>query len=475
MAHKVREKKNVKRKIKLRNTKQTLQLIGMLWVGMALLACLTMLRSKVTIEEEQTLEANTHKADTKETVEAFYTPFNVEQEPEINVVGDLFVLQFPLEEDWMGNPFAMGFVPNEDLGKELVQEHGYKFFLEGLMNDNPYVQWYSAYRLVEFYNSGSKEEIMMALAQVEQNTSYKEVENACRFTMNILSQTPEQEEKISCSDEGEMIFTRFFETNLGGGQKVYIIKGEKLSELFVWKDQEYLAGVKEVKIAKDGSYAWIYLQKGNQLYNYVIDLQETKYPYYATRNTLLSNDGEQGNELLELSRSLMDKVSEQEPFLLDGVQVEGNWTEDNTLQIACGEERYTYLPDTKELKIGYKAEWDEYYDYTRFVKELEDKGIPFQQKAHYYSSVFSTIREELSIGKESVLIYEYNTSEEMQSISNSINPLGTKLGNKTISNKQNTHLYKKGRLIVLYYGANKEIMDTLKGQLGEQFAGTATS
>ncbi|PHV71934.1 hypothetical protein CS063_00200 [Sporanaerobium hydrogeniformans] len=461
----------MKKMVRLKNTRHTLELVVLLLVGGVLLVVLSFLQTQMETEKEVKTELVEQNAGKEQTIEAFYAPLDVEEEESDSAVTDLFVLQFPLAEDWNTEPFSSGFVPNEGLGKELVKEYGYKLFIQGLKQDNPYVQWYSAYRLIEFYNSGFREEIMIHLAELQQETPYEEVRAASRFAINVLSNQPEEESRLIRTKEGLLVFTRFFETQLGGGQKVYLVKDNKLSELFVWKDEEHLVGVKHIVLSQDSKYAWIGLQGKEKFYSYIISLQETKYPYYATSQTLFSNDGEQDVELSALNekwRNISSKISFEDPQ--QGI-LEGKWTEEGTLELAYKEQHYTYLPETKELKEGYKVEWDANYDYIAFVKGLEKQGVHVVQKAHYFSSVFTTMREELEIGKESILVYEYASTKEMEKISQAINPLGTRLGDKLISSTRNTHLYKKGRLIVLYYGASKEIMGYLKKELGEQFAG----
>lgn len=123
-----------------------------------------------------------------------------------------------------GEMFHKKHIPNEELGKDLVEKYGYKLFLEGLKYDDAYINWYSAYRIIEFYNENHKEEILLELAACSVTSEFEEVKTAANFAMDVLSGQMDVYSRIKQAPDGSAIFTRFFDTQTGGGQKIYSVK-----------------------------------------------------------------------------------------------------------------------------------------------------------------------------------------------------------------------------------------------------------
>ncbi|MBU3803568.1 MAG: hypothetical protein H9872_02255 [Candidatus Cellulosilyticum pullistercoris] len=119
---------------------------------------------------------------------------------------------------------------DETLGADLVEQYGYKFFIQGLNYEHPLMNYYAAYRLAEYYGNRNLDEILLELASCKNKSDNKEVQTVCTWVMNILSSHLEEDEVL--------VFTRYSKSELQGGRKLYGLVGEKLVELASWQGEQ---------------------------------------------------------------------------------------------------------------------------------------------------------------------------------------------------------------------------------------------
>lgn len=131
--------------------------------------------------------------------------------------------------------------------------------------------------------------------------------------------------------------------------------------------------------------------------------------------------------------------------------------------------------DVKDTAEGL---WDKVTDTSMDYKEeklkteLEDKGYDLK-KVDSTDSYFSVDSHTYDIDGDQLTVYEYgeDETETMKTDVNSITDEGTKINNKTVEWKSNPHVYKKGRVVAIYDGENKDIINTLKDVLGHPILG----
>ena len=94
------------------------------------------------------------------------------------------------------------------------------------------------------------------------------------------------------------------------------------------------------------------------------------------------------------------------------------------------------------------------YTNTDFNKALEDKGYNLKES-------------------ETVTVYEYDTngSSTLESDLGSINSDGTIINGTKMEWANAPHIYKKGRIVVVYDGKNESVLTTLNDLLGSPLIG----
>lgn len=99
-----------------------------------------------------------------------------------------------------------------------------------------------------------------------------------------------------------------------------------------------------------------------------------------------------------------------------------------------------------------------------FIKSMEEKNYDFEV-SDVESTFIPTKSKIMKIGKDNIHIYIYNSNKEMEEDFKKI-----KNGNKYDNGEYGVivdwvdtpHIFKKGEIIVIYVGNNKEIIGSLK-------------
>ena len=68
-------------------------------------------------------------------------------------------------------------------------------------------------------------------------------------------------------------------------------------------------------------------------------------------------------------------------------------------------------------------------------------------------------------------VFEYENSEAMEKEASQVAPDGGSIGTSMVTWIDAPHFYKAGRIIVLYLGNDKAVLDLLNKVVGPQFAG----
>lgn len=378
----------MKRDKRLRRKKETILILTMLTV------CIILIKGVSSFTEILENDSDLIQKYTEKKSEAFKKKSNPLKETEVqSEEGDHIPLQdtkshqdtFEEESEAFfrtyskdlytgeGEMFNKKHIPSEELGKDLVDKYGYKLFLKGLEYDDAYINWYSAYRLIEFYNEDHKEEILLELAVCSVTSEFEEVKMAANFAMDVLSGQTDVYSRIKKGADGSAIFTRFFETQTGGGQKIYSVKNQFLQELLTQDDPKAGVTVKDMSISPNGHYLWVLMKNDLRYFAYVLPLETVQYPYRLRNLTTIQGSmGRNYTELANRAKSLLN-ADEKNTYLMQeeyGVSdIQARWTANELLEVQIAgeigqgkewiQEKFTYNPQTEAFIKGYESEKEE--------------------------------------------------------------------------------------------------------------------
>lgn len=108
------------------------------------------------------------------------------------------------------------------------------------------------------------------------------------------------------------------------------------------------------------------------------------------------------------------------------------------------------------------------YDEDDFKKEIEKKGYKLN-KVENSKSLLSVENDDYTINGDKISIYEYDEGAKstLEGDLRSITDNGMMINGSKVSWTNAAHIYKKGRVIVIYDGNNESVLTALKEVLGE--------
>jgi hypothetical protein len=111
------------------------------------------------------------------------------------------------------------------------------------------------------------------------------------------------------------------------------------------------------------------------------------------------------------------------------------------------------------------------YGTAEFMEELRAKGVEPETGDPVEQAFFSVTGSSINVNGESVQVFEYDSTETMESDAVLVDADGGSIGTSMVTWVATPHFYKKGRILVLYVGDNTEMLELLESVLGPQFAG----
>lgn len=84
---------------------------------------------------------------------------------------------------------------------------------------------------------------------------------------------------------------------------------------------------------------------------------------------------------------------------------------------------------------------------------------------------FTTEPKEVTVEGETVLQFTYPTTREARLDAAKIADDGSRVGARTLPWNGTPHFFRKENVMMLYVGSNQKVIDALKAEYGEQFAG----
>jgi hypothetical protein len=112
------------------------------------------------------------------------------------------------------------------------------------------------------------------------------------------------------------------------------------------------------------------------------------------------------------------------------------------------------------------------YSNNNFNKELEQKGYKLNE-GEMSTTNFSVQSKNYTLNGEKITVYEYDTKDgsTLESDLSRISSDGTTINGTKMEWAKAPHIYKKGRIVVVYDGNSESVLTTLKDLLGAPLIG----
>jgi hypothetical protein len=110
-------------------------------------------------------------------------------------------------------------------------------------------------------------------------------------------------------------------------------------------------------------------------------------------------------------------------------------------------------------------------DQASLVTALEAAGAAVEAGESITQAFFSPEGNIIKVNGADVQVFEYESTEAMESESSQVAPDGGSVGTSMMMWVDTPHFYKAGRIIALYVGSDTTILGLLEQILGPQFAG----
>ena len=330
---------------------------------------------------------------------------------------------------------------DEDLDHAVVNQYGYKLFLQGLRYKNPLMNYYSAYRLIEYYENQNKEEIMLELATCQSKSQDERVQIACEKVIDLLSLLEEDEIRV---------FGRFEENVLDGGKKIYKIDKNGLSILAKWAGQNE-AGLKIVSIAGNKEYALCSATSSERCYYYLLP---TTHTYEIKEDGVYYNQSKIQTELIS---NIGQLIGEQEiSEALEKNQIEWNWYFDSLIKVNIGKD-IEFINDAKKEILQTKEQFNQTFDMKYLETYFKEK---YEVSVEKSAAAIGTKAEvnHFIIDNEKVVVYEYaHLAQKNIEL----------LQQEQESERQTGRVWSKGKLRVYYRGVNNTLITQLNHIMGK--------
>ena len=110
-------------------------------------------------------------------------------------------------------------------------------------------------------------------------------------------------------------------------------------------------------------------------------------------------------------------------------------------------------------------------DQESLVKVLQAAGAKVESGDSITQEFFTPEGHTFKVNGGDLQVYEYPSADAMAQESSKVAPDGGSVGTSMMMWMDTPHFYKAGRIIVLYLGKDKALLDLLNKAMGPQFAG----
>lgn len=110
-------------------------------------------------------------------------------------------------------------------------------------------------------------------------------------------------------------------------------------------------------------------------------------------------------------------------------------------------------------------------DRASLLNILQAAGAKVETGDSITQEFFSPEGQTVKVNGADLQVFEYENSEAMEKEASQVAPDGGSIGTSMVTWIDAPHFYKAGRIIVLYLGNDKAVLDLLNKVVGPQFAG----
>ena len=128
-------------------------------------------------------------------------------------------------------------------------------------------------------------------------------------------------------------------------------------------------------------------------------------------------------------------------------------------------------PTPKASATPNAVQGGEVEDQASLIDALRTDGAKVELGDTVEQAFFTVTGQILKVNGKDVQVFEYESPEKMEADAAQVAPDGGSIGTSMVTWVEPPHFFKSGRVLVLYVGEVKAVIDLLKGALGEQFAG----
>lgn len=113
------------------------------------------------------------------------------------------------------------------------------------------------------------------------------------------------------------------------------------------------------------------------------------------------------------------------------------------------------------------------YSEDEFKAEMDKKGYKLQEVEESSKSPFSVDSDDYTVNGEKISVYEYdrNDSSKLEGDLRTITDNGTMINGARMNWTSAPHIYKRGRMVVVYDGNNSNLLTALQEVLGSPLLG----
>jgi hypothetical protein len=110
-------------------------------------------------------------------------------------------------------------------------------------------------------------------------------------------------------------------------------------------------------------------------------------------------------------------------------------------------------------------------DQASLIAALQEAGATVEVGDPITQPFFTPEGNVIKVNGSDVQVFEYESSEAMESEASQVAPDGGSIGTSMVNWMDTPHFYKAGRIIALYVGSDEAILSLLEKAIGPQFAG----
>jgi len=331
---------------------------------------------------------------------------------------------------------------DETLGEELVAQYGYKFFIQGLNYEHPLMNYYAAHRLVEYYGDSNIDEILLELAGCKNKTNNEVVKAACTFAMDVLSSRLEEDEVL--------IFTRYSESRLQGGKKLYGLVGGEFVEIASWQGEEP-GGFEVMSVSNNKKSVLCKIHTLEKSYLYMIPI-DTIGGYVVNEKTVQKGEEIISREITNFMKviALDEKMDSKALQDIEEGAFQSRWLLSNVLVLSLSEEESFVYDGDKDILLNEDI-FNQTFDAEYLVKALKEEFEKITEKTIIDSNEQYQVKE-IYLNNEKVLVYEYD---------NILQRNKDLLNEKQEEKEAEKQWWSKGKIYVTYSGNQESIISTL--------------